>query len=167
MLDPAFFQDKLPQLQDAMKKRRVPADLIAKLSKQSSERKELILEVEKLKALRNAASQEIAQLKAKAKSDPKAAADADAKVAEMKKVGDTVKGLDDRLKKLEEDFQEVAFSLPNIPHTSVPVGEDEKGNVEARKNGNPRSFDFEPKDHVDVGEKLGIIDFERASKLSG
>jgi seryl-tRNA synthetase len=167
MLDPVYFQEKLPALQEAMKRRRADSKLIDRLGELSSSRKELIQETEKLKALRNAASQEIAQLKAKAKSDPAAAASADKKVAEMREVGDRVKGLDEKLKQIEEELQSLALRIPNIPHASVPNGEDATSNTEVRKWGTPKSFDFTPKDHVDLGEKLGIIDFERASRLSG
>jgi seryl-tRNA synthetase len=167
MLDAAYFQEKLPLLQEAMKRRRGDSALIAKLGQLSSSRKEIITEGEKLKAQRNAVSQEIAQLKAKAKSDPSAAKAADEKVAAMRAVGDRIKELDEKLKATEEELQGIALGIPNIPHTSVPEGAGAEGNVEARKWGTPRAFDFEPKDHVELGEKLGIIDFERASKLSG
>ncbi|HUP56233.1 MAG TPA: serine--tRNA ligase, partial [Bdellovibrionota bacterium] len=167
MLDAAYFQEKLPLLQEAMKRRRGDSALIAKLGQLSSSRKEIITEGEKLKAQRNAVSQEIAQLKAKAKSDPAAAKAADEKVAAMRAVGDRIKELDEKLKATEEELQGIALGIPNIPHASVPEGGGAEGNVEARKWGTPRAFDFEPKDHVELGEKLGIIDFERASKLSG
>src|SRR5262249_8913550 len=133
----------------------------------SKERKALIQRVETLKAKKNSVSQEIGGLKAKAKTDPSAAAAAENKVAEMKKVGDEVSAVDVELRAIEEKFADIAMSIPNIPDASVPVGKTPEENKEVRRVGTPRKFDFTPLDHTDIGEKLGILDFERAGKLSG
>jgi seryl-tRNA synthetase len=167
MLDPRYFQENLPELEKALQRRNAAPELTTQLGSLSRRRKELIHETETLKAQRNAVTQEIAQLKAKAKSDPAAAKAADEKVVAMRAVGDKVKALDEELKKAEEQLQDLALRIPNIPHSSVPSGKGAEDNVEAHRWGAPRAFDFEPKDHVAVGEGLGILDFERAGKLAG
>jgi seryl-tRNA synthetase len=167
MLDPRFFQENLADLEAALRKRNASPDLTGKLESLARRRKELIREVEGLKTQRNAASQEIAQLKGKAKTDPAAAQQADAKVAAMREVGDRIKALDDQLKAVEEELAGLAMGIPNMPHASVPAGKGAEDNVEARRWGTPRKLEFQPKDHVAIGERLGILDFERAGKLSG
>jgi seryl-tRNA synthetase len=167
MLDSRYFQENVSELEKALKRRNAAPELVARLSDLSRNRKELIQETESLKAKRNAASQEIAQLKAKAKTDPAAAAEAEQKVLAMRQVGDRIKALDEELKQVEEQLQDLALRIPNIPHASVPDGADAEANVEVRKWGTPRKLDFEPKDHVALGEGLGILDFERAGKISG
>jgi seryl-tRNA synthetase len=167
MLDPRYFQENLADLETALRKRNASAELTGQLAALARKRKELTREVETLKAQRNAASQEIAQLKAKAKTDAAAAAQADARVAAMREVGDRIKGLDDQLKATEEELANLAFGIPNIPHASVPAGKGAEDNAEARRWGEPRKLAFTPKDHVAIGERLGILDFERAGKLSG
>jgi seryl-tRNA synthetase len=123
-------------------------------------RRELILEVEQLKSKRNEVSQQVAVLKREKK-------DADQLIAEMKEVGERIKGLDDQLRDVEETLERLLLSIPNIPHESVPVGETEDDNIEIRKWGEVPSFDFEPKPHWDVADALGIVDFERAGKVTG
>jgi seryl-tRNA synthetase len=167
MLDPIYFQEKTPELEKALKNRGAGSEIISTISELSKRRKELIQQTELLKAKRNSASQEIAQLKAKSKTDPAAAAEAEKRVVEMRAVGDEIKVIDEQLKSVESKFTDLAMRIPNIPHTTVPVGAGAEQNVEIRKWGTPRTFSFEPKDHVAIGEALGILDFERASKLSG
>ncbi len=167
MFDPRYFQDLVGELEKALRKRHASPDVIGQVVALSKSRKELIHQTETLKAERNKVTQEISGLKAKSKSDPEAAKLADARVLEMRAVGDQIKKLDEELKVIDEKFQLQALSLPNIPHDSVPEGEDASANVEVRKWGTPRQFDFTPKDHVTLGEQLGILDFERAGKISG
>lgn len=167
MLDPRLFQEQSQELEAGLKKKRVSGDLLGAIAELSKSRRELIVQSEGLKAQRNAASQEIAQLKAKAKTDPSAAATADAKVAEMKGVGDQIKAIDEKLKQVEERFQSETLRLPNLPHASVPEGADAEGNVEVRRWGTPGTYSFPVKDHVALGEGLGVLDFERAGKMSG
>ena len=167
MLDPRYFQDNIAELETALKRRNADPQLISEISGFSKRRKSLIQETEKLKAQRNVASQEIAQLKAKSKSDPAAGALADQKVQAMRAVGDQIKGFDEELKGVEEKFTDLAMRIPNIPHASVPEGKDATANQEVRRWGEPGKFSFTPKDHVSLGERLGILDFERAGKLSG
>jgi seryl-tRNA synthetase len=167
MLDTSYFQDKVGELETALKNRQTSGEVISTLTSLSRRRKELILQTETMKAKRNSASQEIAQLKAKAKSDPAAAAEADKKVLEMRAVGDQIKTSDDELKALEEKLNDLALRIPNIPHSSVPVGADLEANKEVHRWGNPAKMSFEPKDHTTIGEALGILDFERAGKIAG
>lgn len=167
MLDPKYFQDNLAELEKALKKRHTDPSLINRVAALSRKRKELIQQTESLKSQRNKASQEIAQLKAKAKADPSAAQEAEKRVLEMRSVGDQIKALDEDLKKTEQELQNEALRVPNIPHSSVPEGAGSEGNQEVRRWGEPPHFDFEPKDHVTLGEALGILDFTRAGKLSG
>jgi seryl-tRNA synthetase len=167
MLDTSYFQDKVGELETALKNRQTSGEVISTLTSLSRRRKELILQTETMKAKRNSASAEIAQLKAKAKTDPAAAAEADKKVLEMRGVGDQIKASDDELKALEEKLNDLALRIPNIPNSSVPIGADVEGNKEARRWGTPAKMDFEPKDHTTLGESLGILDFERAGKIAG
>lgn len=167
MLDSRFFNENSAELEEALRRRQAGEELVSRLSELSRKRKALLQESEKLKAQRNSVSQEIAQLKAKARSEPAAAALADEKVAAMRTVGDRIRSLDEEFASIEARFTELAFSVPNIPHLSVPEGADAGCNVEVRRWGEPKKPDFEPKDHVALGEALGILDFERAGKLSG
>jgi seryl-tRNA synthetase len=167
MLDGKYFQDQVGELEAGLKKKRADSALISQVTSLARSRKELIRETEALKAQRNAVTQEIAQLKAKAKSDPAAAKAADEKVAAMRAAGDQVKAKDEQLKAVEEQFSDLALRLPNLPHSSVPEGADLASNVEVRKWGSPTKLPFTPKDHVSLGEGLGILDFERAGKISG
>jgi seryl-tRNA synthetase len=123
-------------------------------------RREIIVEAEQLKSRRNEVSQQVAVLKREKK-------DADQLITEMREVGDRIKTLDEEQRTVEEELNLLLLSIPNIPHESVPVGETEDDNVEAWKWGEVKEFDFEPKPHWDVADALGILDFERASKVTG
>jgi seryl-tRNA synthetase len=120
----------------------------------------LLHETEQLKARRNAASELIARKK-------KAGEDATEDIAEMREVGDRVKGLDAELRTLEEESESLAAWFPNLPHPSVPPGRDAAQNVTVRTWGKVPAFDFEPKAHWDLATSLGLLDFERAPKISG
>jgi seryl-tRNA synthetase len=141
--------------------------MVAQVAQLSHSRKELILATDALKANRNAVSQEIAKLKAQAKSNPQAAQEADQKVLAMRAVGDEIKAMDEKLRLVEEQYQALTLRIPNLPHSSVPVGKSSEENVEVRRWGKPTELSFDPKSHVDLGEHLKIIDFERAGKMSG
>jgi seryl-tRNA synthetase len=167
MIDPRYFQDQVAELEKGLKRRNVGPDVVSRVVKFSQQRRTFIQQTESLKAQRNAVSQEIAQLKAKAKSDPDAASQADAKVVAMRAVGDQIKALEEELKKAEEGMQELALNLPNLPHASVKDGKDSEDNTVVREWGTPKKFNFTPKEHVEIGEHLKIIDLERAGKLSG
>lgn len=124
------------------------------------ERRSILRELEALRAERNALSKEIGKRKSKGEQT----AELEGKVKEIK---EKIEGLEDKLSKVEEQLKSVMLSIPNIPHQSVPVGKDETENVEVRRWGVPRDFDFEPKAHYDIGEALGILDLERGASLAG
>jgi seryl-tRNA synthetase len=167
MLDPRLFVDQIETLEKGLAKKNFPADEISKIVASSKRRKELIQETEALKAKRNAGSQQVGQLKAKAKTDPSAADEADKLMAEMRGIGDQSKILDEELKLVQERLDDMSLRLPNLPHESVPEGDSAEGNKEVHKWGTPTKLPFQAKDHVALGEGLGIIDFERAAKISG
>lgn len=123
-------------------------------------RREFIVEAEQLKSKRNDVSAQVAALKRDKQ-------DADHLITEMREVGDKIKEIDDELRVVEESLDNILLGIPNIPHESVPIGETEDDNIEARKWGEIRSFGFEPKPHWDVADNLGILDFEKAGKVTG
>ena len=128
-----------------------------------SERREKLQLVEDLKAKRNSASQEIGKLK-------KAGESTDSIMAEMKQVSDDIKSLDDELREINDKLHQLLIRLPNLPHESTPIGKSAEDNIEVRK-WLPGSFDFESEEnylnHVELGNKLGILDFERGAKITG
>ncbi|QAS52848.1 serine--tRNA ligase [Halobacillus litoralis] len=160
MLDMKYLRQNFDEVKGKLKNRGEDLSDLDAFGDLDSKRRELIQESEELKARRNEVSKEISQLK-------KAKKDADEKIKEMREVGDRVKTLDTELKEVEEKLETLLLSIPNIPHESVPVGGDEEDNVEARKVGNTPSFDFETKPHWDLATNLGILDFERAAKVTG
>ena len=123
-------------------------------------RREVLTEVEALKSRRNTVSQEISRLK-------KAKEDAEALILKMRSVGEKISELDETVRQVEAELKEILLSIPNLPHASVPVGRDEADNPELRRVGEVPSFSFEPKAHWDLGEDLGILDFERGAKVTG
>ncbi len=123
-------------------------------------RRELIVEGEQLKSRRNSVSQEVAKLKREKQ-------DADHLIKEMKEVSDQIKHLDEQLREVEGQLEDILLTIPNIPHDSVPVGLTEDDNVEVRTWGNVPNFSFEAKPHWDIATNLNILDFERASKVTG
>lgn len=123
-------------------------------------RRGLLTEVEALKAAKNTASEDIGRKK-------KAGQDAAADIARLQQANVRIKELEEQVKAVDDDLSRQLLYLPNIPHESVPVGADEKENVEISRWGEPTRFDFAPKPHWDLGPALGILDFERATKLSG
>ncbi len=123
-------------------------------------RRKLITELESLRALRNKKSKEIGVLRREGK-------DTSRLEEEVRELKVRIENLEEQLAGLKEEFTDLMLRLPNIPHGSVPVGEDEGENVELRRWGEPRSFSFEPRPHWELGEKLGILDFERGARLSG
>ena len=125
-----------------------------------SERKSLQMQTEALQAQRNAGAKEVGALK-------KSGADASSLIAQMEQVSNEMKLADEQLKTLQERINTAAMQIPNIPANDVPIGESEDDNVEVRKWGTPREFDFEIQDHTFVGEALGMLDFEAAIKLTG
>jgi seryl-tRNA synthetase len=133
---------------------------ILALESLDAERREHVYQVEQLKATRNRASMEIAAKKKN--KEP-----CDDVLAEMKKVSDQIKDLDDKVAVVDQKISDLLLMIPNIPHASVPLGCGSEDNPELRRHGTPRTFSFQPKDHVDLGTKLGILDLERAGKIAG
>ena len=123
-------------------------------------RREIIKELEGLRQERNKLSKEIGKLKREGKDT----SEIESKVKSLK---GKIDSLEEELRKVEEELKSKLLWIPNLPHESVPIGEDENDNVEVRRWGEPRKFDFEPKPHWEIGEKLGILDFKRGAKLSG
>ncbi len=159
MLDPRFVRDNIDLLEDALKKRAYEIDLSDFLSWEK-ERLELLKESEEMRNKRNVVSEEIAKLK-------RQKLDVQSLISQMKAVGEKIKELEERLIKIEEKTFSFLMNLPNIPHHTVPFGKDETENVEIRRWGEPREFDFTPLNHWDIGETLDIIDFERGGKVTG
>ncbi|MGG3853769.1 serine--tRNA ligase [Caldifermentibacillus hisashii] len=133
---------------------------LEKFGELDQKRRTLIVETEQLKKKRKDVSAQIAVLKKENK-------DAEDLVVEMREVGDQIKELDEELRVIEEELNALLLSIPNLPHETVPIGDTEDDNVEIRKWGELPQFDFEPKPHWDVATELGIIDFERAAKVTG
>jgi seryl-tRNA synthetase len=125
-----------------------------------ADRRAALTEAEGLKNRRNADSQEIAKLRREGQ-------DTAAQQAAVREIGDRISSLDERVKQVDERFREVLAGIPNVPHVSVPQGRTADDNVEVRRVGEPRQFDFGPKAHWDLGPDLNILDFERAAKITG
>jgi seryl-tRNA synthetase len=159
MLDVRFIKENVEAVKEALKKRNYEFPLADFLTIEEK-RMAVMREVEELRNRRNVVSEEIGKLKRQKE-------DASAQLEEMKAVAEKIKSLDDRLRAVEEETRALILTIPNIPHESVPAGRDETENIEVRKWGVPRQFDFGPLNHWDIAEALDIIDFDRASKISG
>lgn len=140
--------------------RGVTAESLENIKELDAKRREILVTVEELKAERNTVSAEIAQAKRNKEN-------VDDKIAAMQKLSADVKNLDAELFEIDEKLNAILAVLPNTPHDSVPVGVDEEENVEVRRWGTPREFNFEPKAHWDLGEDLDILDWERGAKVTG
>ncbi len=159
MLDPKFVRENIELVKKSLENRNYDISL-EEFLKAEEERRLLQQKSEELRNKRNVVSEEIGKLRSQKK-------DASELIKEMKVVSDTIKGFDEKLKLLEDSTINFLLNVPNIPHETVPVGKDETCNLEIRRWGEPENFDFEPLNHWDIGEILGIIDFERASKIAG
>lgn len=133
---------------------------IAEVAQKAKRRKEIIREVEALKAEKNKVSAEIAQMKREGKA-------CDDLIKKMRDEGDKIKALDDELSEVESSLKELMYAIPNLPDESVPVGSDSDDNVEVRRWGEPTKFGFEPKAHWDIGTSLDMLNFEQAGKITG
>jgi seryl-tRNA synthetase len=159
MHDLSYFREHLDVFADMAKKRCMTLDLDS-FRVFDKERRELITATEQLKAQRNKASDEIARLK-------KEKQNADSLIAEMKQVSERVKQSDERIAMLDAEQRELLLTIPNVPHSSVPVGSSAADNKQIRCWGTPPKFDFQPKPHWEVGERAGILDLETAAKITG
>jgi seryl-tRNA synthetase len=163
MLDLHFVRENLDHVRERLATRNF--DLGDDFSRLDIERRTLIRERDELNAASNRISKEIGALMREGKRD-----EAEAQRAESRSIAEKTKSVELRLDELEKEFRSILVSVPNLPHQSVPVGEDETANREVRKRSNPRDFKAEgidPKDHVDLGNALGILDLERAAKVTG
>ena len=160
MLDLKYVAANFEQVVQRLKTRGGGLDL-GPFQKLVQERRELYIQVEGLSAKRNTLNEE---LKKKAKEDPKAI---DALRGDMRALAQQIKDLEGRLSQVEEELQKILYTLPNLPHESVPVGASEADNRVERVWGEKPKLDFAPKQHFELGEKLGLLDFERAAKVSG
>ena len=159
MLDIRRIRQNPQELLDALQKRNSKIDLTEFLQKEE-ERRTLLSQVETLKARRNDESKRIAQIK-------REGGDAQPIMDEMRQLGDQVTALDAQIKQIEEYINDFVLRLPNYPSAMTPVGKDDSENVEQRRWGEPRHFEWEPKAHWDIGTDLNILDFDAAAKISG
>jgi len=159
MLDPKRLRNDLPGVVAGLARRGLTFDE-ARFSAFENERRELQVHTEELQAERNRRSKSIGQAKAQGE-------DIAPLLAKVGSLGEELKAASARLDVLQNEIEAFLLGIPNIPHPDVPVGDDEDANVEVRRWGEPPSFDFEPRDHVDIGEALGLLDTEAAAKLTG
>jgi seryl-tRNA synthetase len=159
MLDLKFVRDNTGRVSQMLGDRQVDLDL-KPFQELDEKRRRILKEVEEFKRRRNVASEVIATIR-------KEQGDATDRIEEMREVSQRIKTLDQQLTVIQERFDEILLLIPNMPHDSVAVGKDEKDNPVVKVWGKPPEFDFEPKPHWDVAESLGILDFERAAKITG
>ena len=161
MLDLNFVRENLPFVEEKLRQRGMdPAAVLKDFREVDTRRRQAITEAETSKAQRNKASEEIAKLK-------KAGQDASAAMAQTKELRERISALEKTASELDMQLREILAGIPNLPHASVPVGHSADDNVEVRRWGTPPKFDFPPKPHWDLGPDLGILDLERAVKLTG
>ena len=160
MLELAYVREHLERVKKSFHDRGLGGAGLDEFMARDQERRDAITQVETLKAERNRASGEIGRLK-------KEGQDASALMAQMKETSARIKQLDKRAAELDQEMKDFLLTVPNLPHQSVPVGRSAADNAEVRRWGEPPKFDFEPKAHWDLGPALGILDFERASKIAG
>jgi len=161
MLDLGFVRDNLPLVEEKLRQRGMkPAEVLKNFAQIDAQRRQAITSAETMKAQRNRSTEEIAKLK-------KSGQDASALIAETKQLREHVEELGKAAEEYETRLQQILVGIPNIPHPSVPVGKSADDNVEVRRWGTPPTFEFAPKPHWEIGEQLGVLDLERAAKISG
>lgn len=159
MLDIKILRTEPDKIRQALKKRNNDLDITPAIEL-DAKRRTILTEVEEMKASQNAISKKVPQMK-------KAGEDTSEIFKEMKALSDKIKVLDEEVRQIDASLRDFMLKIPNIPNESVPVGADDSENVEQRRFGKPRKFDFEPKAHWDIGTDLDILDFERGTKLTG
>ena len=162
MLDLNYVRENLEGVRAALDKRGMPSAVLDDFAQADAERRRVIAESDQINAERNAASREIGALMKDGKRE-----EANGRRQAVNELKDRIAELDQKRQQSEARMHELLSTLPNIPHESVPVGLDESANVEVRRWGTKPEFSFEPKDHVDLGTALGILDLERATKITG
>ena len=161
MLDLNFVRDNLPQVEEMLRRRGAdPAAVLKDFREVDTQRRSAITEAETMKARRNKASEDIAKLK-------KSGQDASAAIAETKELREHIQGREKTAADLDARLQDILAGIPNLPHASVPVGHSADDNVEVRRWGQPPQFECTPKPHWELGAELGVLDLERAVKLTG
>jgi seryl-tRNA synthetase len=161
MLDPVFIRDNIDAVRAGLRNRGFDPDrALQEFMVLEGARRRVLPELEELKRLQNTSGEEVARAK-RAGHDTTAVQNANRTRSQQ------IKQLDHELDAIEQQRGQVLLTFPNLPHGSVPVGSTDNENVEVRRHGEPRTFDFEPKPHWDLGPELGIIDFERATKIAG
>ena len=159
MLDPKLIRNHLQEVADKLKTRGFELP-VEKLQQLEEKRKQLQVQTEELQNQRNTKSKSIGKAKA-------AGEDIQPLLDEVAGLGEKLDAAKAGLEQVQRELDDILMGVPNLPHESVPVGKDENDNVEIRRWGEPRQFDFEVKDHVDIGAQLGLLDFEAATKLTG
>ena len=161
MLDLSFVRDNLSVVEEKLRLRGMdPAQVLKDFHQVDTQRRQAITEAETMKARRNRASEDIAKLK-------KSGQDASAQIAETKELREQIQQREKGAEEFEAKLKDILSGIPNLPHESVPAGKSAEDNVEVRRWGAPPKFDFTPKPHWELGQQLGVLDFERATKLSG
>ena len=159
MYDLSFFRSNLDAIAGRLRARGFTLN-VDELRDLDARRRTAVTETEQLKALRNSESAEIAKLR-------KQGVDTAERQQKMRDIGSRIAGIDEQVARLDGEFRQALASVPNLPHESVPEGRSEADNVEIHRWGQPRQFDFQPKAHWDLGPELGILDMERAAKITG
>ena len=162
MLDIKYIRQEPGAAKKRLEARGEEAACIDDLLEQDEKLRSIVTEVEQLQAERNATSKEIGALMGQGKKE-----EAESKKVETRELGDKIDNLNKNKSETEEAFNALMLTLPNLAHDTVPVGPDETANEEVKVEGEKPTFDFEPKDHIDLCESLGLIDFERGAKLAG
>ncbi|WP_457574095.1 serine--tRNA ligase [Desulfolithobacter sp.] len=162
MLELRFIRENLDLVREKTIRRGLDPALIDAFARTDSRRRDLLAEVENLKNRRNTVSREIARLKKTGEHEQ-----AEPLIVEMREVSARIKELDGELATVQEELDRIVLSIPNLCDDSVPVGRDDNDNVEIRRWGTPPEFSFTPKPHWEIGEQLGILDFETSAKLAG
>jgi seryl-tRNA synthetase len=160
MLDLKQIRENTKEIIELLNRRGGDFSYLNDLVEMDKRRREIIQEVEQAKALKNETSKKIGQYKREKK-------DVSVILAQVENIGQGMKELENELKEIEEKIHYTLLITPNLPKEDIPVGKDEEDNVEIKKVGNPTEFDFEPKAHWDLATELDILDFERASKITG
>jgi seryl-tRNA synthetase len=160
LFDVKLLRNEIERVKEAMTARGKSTEEMDRFAGLDGKRRELLQESEQLKNRRNTVSQEVAAKKRKGE-------DAESLIVEMRDVNDRIKVLDDEVRTLEEDLHKLLLSIPNMPHSSVPIGKTEDDNVELRRVGEVPSFSFAPKAHWELADTLGILDFEAGAKVTG
>jgi len=160
MLDPKFIRTHPDLIRQGIRNRQMDDAVLDEFLEADELWRRRLTEADELKALKNTVSEEISRMK-------RAGQDASVEIARMREVSDRIKAMDAEVRDLEQRAQNVALLIPNLLHESVPIGRDDRDNVVAREWGEPRKFDFKPLPHWELATKLGLIDFERGSRMSG